>query len=120
VGDFGKRNEVSHRPRVIFSWIHFCMAYNRVSTIIAHIPWLFTYLRLIPDVLRRKRTRQLAEGYMNQRVAEGSNIKDLMYYLVSMIMLLWSPIVLMLTSIIDRRRRIGTSETIHASCILRR
>lgn len=91
------------------------MAYDRLSTIIAHIPWLFTYIRLIPDVLRRKRTFQLAEEYMNQRVAEGSDIKDLMYYLVSI--LHWSPIVVMLTAIIDRRRRIGTSETIHASCI---
>jgi hypothetical protein len=96
------------------------MAYDRLSTIIAHIPWLFTYIRLIPDVLRRKRTFQLAEEYMNQRVAEGSDIKDLMYYLVSIIILIWSTIAVMLTAIIDRRRRIGTSETIHASCIFRR
>jgi hypothetical protein len=57
------------------------MANDRLSTILAHTPWLFTYLRFVPNALRPQ--RQLAEQYLNQRVSEGSNIKDLMYYLVS-------------------------------------
>jgi hypothetical protein len=59
------------------------MTNNRLSTILAHIPWLFTYLRLIPAIKTRQRTFDLTAKYVNKRVAEGSNTKDLMYYLVS-------------------------------------
>ena len=49
----------------------------------AHIPWLFTYLRLFPVIKIRQRLFDLVSTYVNQRLAEGSKIKDLMYYLVS-------------------------------------
>ncbi|KIM78409.1 hypothetical protein PILCRDRAFT_11126 [Piloderma croceum F 1598] len=52
-----------------------------LSTTLAHIPWLFTYLRLIPAITDRQRTFDLTATYVNHRIAEGSNIKDLMYYL---------------------------------------
>jgi hypothetical protein len=49
----------------------------------AHIPWLFTYLRLFPVIKIRQRMFDLVGAYVNRRLAEGSNAKDLMYYLVS-------------------------------------
>ncbi|KIM73430.1 hypothetical protein PILCRDRAFT_829164 [Piloderma croceum F 1598] len=52
-----------------------------LTAIMAHIPWLFTYLRLFPVIKIRQRLFDLVATYMNRRLAEGSNIKDLMYYL---------------------------------------
>ena len=49
----------------------------------AHIPWLFTYLRLFPVIKIRQRMFDLVGTYVNRRLVEGSNTKDLMYYLVS-------------------------------------
>jgi hypothetical protein len=59
-----------------------------VSTVAAHIPWLFTYLRLIPGAATvRLRMFDLAAEYVNKRVSEGSNVKDLIYHLVSKLVL---------------------------------
>jgi hypothetical protein len=64
---------------------------NRLVTTVAHVPWLFTYLRFIPGAATiRARVFAIAEEYVNQRVNEGSDIKDLFYYLVSqVVMFFW-------------------------------
>jgi len=53
-----------------------------MSTILAHIPWMFTYLRLIPGAAKpRNRAHNIGLQYVNRRVQEGSNIQDLYYHL---------------------------------------
>jgi hypothetical protein len=62
-----------------------------MSTILAHIPWMFTYLRLIPGAAKpRNRAHNIGVQYVNRRVQEGSNIQDLYYHLVSERDLLYS------------------------------
>src|ERR1700729_3547502 len=68
--------------------IVFNAACNRLFTIVAHTPWLFTYLRFIPGAAKvRTRVFDISKEYVNHRVEQGSNIKDLFYYLVSSIVL---------------------------------
>jgi hypothetical protein len=63
-----------------------------MTTVTAHVPWLFTYLRLIPGATKgRKRAYALAAEYVNQRISEGSNAKDLLYHLVSVVFFCWLP-----------------------------
>lgn len=54
----------------------------RVTAMMAHISWVFTYIRLIP-ALTKARLRYLAIGteYVNRRIKEASKVKDLYYHL---------------------------------------
>jgi len=59
----------------------------------ACMPWLYNYLGFIPGASARwKHAYGLAAQYVNQRLKEGSNIKDLYYHLVSEIVSL--PVIL--------------------------
>jgi hypothetical protein len=55
-----------------------------VTAVVAHVPWLFTYLRLF-SAAKKARAAYLSIGfnYVNRRSQEGSKIKDLYYHLVS-------------------------------------
>ena len=98
--------------------IIFDPAYDRLFTIVAHIPWLITYLRFIPGAAKvQTRVFAIAEKYVNHRVEQGSNIKDLFYYLVSSIVLFEPSIH---TGNLDRRGGCGTEEAIYANRTIRR
>ena len=60
---------------------------DRSTAILAHVPWLWTYLRLITGAKARTRSYALAIKYVNRRIQGGSKIKDLFYHLVSTIVL---------------------------------
>jgi hypothetical protein len=60
---------------------------------VAHVPWLFTYLRLIPGATRpQERIIALAQEYVKRRLDEGSNIKDLFYHLMRKVHCSWASI----------------------------
>lgn len=53
-----------------------------ITTVVAHVPWIFTYLRLLPGAAKRRdRSFAIAAEYVSRRVKEGANVKDLYYHL---------------------------------------
>ena len=87
----------------------------------AHTPWLITYLRFIPGAAKvRRRVFAITEEYVNRRVEQGSNIKDLFYYLVSSIVLflLFTPSIH--AGNLDRRGGCRTKEAIYVNRTIRR
>jgi hypothetical protein len=51
---------------------------------VACVPWLYNYLGFIPRAsAHQNRAYGLAAQYVNRRLKEGSNIKDLYYHLMS-------------------------------------
>jgi hypothetical protein len=57
---------------------------HRVAAVVAHVSWLFTYLRLFPAAkTARVAYLSISFDYVNRRIQEGSKIKDLYYHLVS-------------------------------------
>lgn len=76
-------------------------------------------MHLIPGTTKAPaRVFAMAAKCMNRRVREGSNVKDLFYHLVSIMVFLLMPLVHLRA--IDGRGRIGTGEATHASCTFRR
>jgi hypothetical protein len=63
-----------------FHILDFCLfmgVSTRVAAIVAHVSWLFTYLRLFPAA-KKAHTAYLSIGfeYVDGRIQEGSKIKD--------------------------------------------
>ncbi|KAF7974446.1 hypothetical protein HWV62_12184 [Athelia sp. TMB] len=57
-------------------------AMNIMTAVLAHIPWSFTYQRLIPGIGGpRERFLNVAKAYVSRRIQRGSVIKDLFYHL---------------------------------------